>query len=91
MASKRISFSIVSKAYLRQSFEIPKNYSVKNKSIEDLYNEIQSKFGDEDSTNVIDCMDPNEFKINHLFFNGFYGYTTEIEGKIIDVIIERKK
>ncbi len=91
MTNKRISFSIVSKVYLLQSFEIPKNYSVKNKSIEDLYIEIQSKFGDEDSTNALVSIDRNEFEINHLLFDGFYSYTTEIEGKIIDVIFERKK
>ena len=91
MAKKIISFEIICETSVIQSFEIPKNYPIKNKSIEDLYGEIQSKFGDEDSTNVLDGdVDPIEFEVDNLGFNGFYGYTTESDGKIVDIIYERK-
>ena len=81
-----ITFEIVSEAIVQQSFEIPENYLIENKSIEDLYEEIQSKFSSNYDTNVLfGDIDPTEFEVDNLGFNGFCGCTTEKNGEIIEV------
>lgn len=91
MATKTITFEICTDATIYQSFKIPMNYSTKKKSIQELYFEIQSKFGEEDSTNVLDGeIDPHEFEVEFLGFNGFSSFICDKDGKIIDCFYESK-
>lgn len=91
MAKKKISFEIICETIVHQSFEIPENYPIKNKSIQDLYEDVRSRFGDEDSSDVLTGdVDPFEFGVNNLGFNGFIRYTIQVDGEIIEIIHERK-
>nr|WP_314865226.1 hypothetical protein [uncultured Flavobacterium sp.] len=87
METKTITFGIITEAVVHQSFEIPKNFSVKNKSIQDLYQDVRLRFGDENTSDVLTGdVDPFEFGVDNLGFNGFVGFTTEKKGKTIDTI-----
>lgn len=82
MATKTITFGIITEAVVNQSFEIPKNFSIKNKSIQDLYEEVRSRFGDENTSDVLTGdVDPFEFGVDNLGFNGFIKYTIQVDGK----------
>ena len=91
MSKKTITFEICTDATIYQSFKIPMNYSTETKSIQELYYEIQPKFGKKDTKNVLDGeIDPHEFEVEFLGFNGFSSFICHKDSKIIDCFYENK-
>lgn len=82
-----ITFEIATAAIVQQSFKIPKNYLIEDASIEELYEEIQSKFSSDYGGDVLnEDIDITEFSVDNLEYNGFCGCSTHKDGELINVV-----
>ncbi len=82
-----ITFEIATAAIVQQSFKIPKNYLIEDASIEELYEEIQSKFSSDYGGDVLNGdIDITEFSVDNLEYNGFCSCSTHKNGELINVV-----
>ena len=80
MAKKIISFDIQCTVSVLQFFEIPDDYPIENKEIDDLYDEIWESYGDEHQVNVLyEEVHAFELELEELDFQKISSYTIDNE------------
>ena len=83
MAKKIISFEIECSVTVFQYFEIPNEYPIENKDIDDLYDEIWESYGDDSQINLLTQeLHPSYFDMDEMEFMNISGFTIE-DNKII--------
>lgn len=78
MATKIISFEIQCSVDVHQYFEIPEDYPIENKSIDELYDAIWESFGDDSQLNVLtEELHPSYFYIDEIEFMNISGFNID--------------
>lgn len=78
MAKKIISFDIQCTVSVLQFFEIPDDYQIENKEIDDLYDEIWESYGDDSQLNVLtEELHPCFFDLDDMDFMKITSFTIE--------------
>jgi hypothetical protein len=78
MAKKIIGFEIECSVRVFQYFEIPQDYPIENKQIDDLYDEIWEAFGDDSQLNVLTQeLHPSYLDMDEMEFMNISGFNID--------------